>query len=133
MRNPAFYLATGLPRREEAQWLASELRARGWQHTYDWAAHGSMQAHPDQWSRVASAEMVGVRTCKVLLALLPGGFGTHAEIGAAIALGKQVVLVYPGELEELRGAAGHTCIFYFHPAVHHARTIDEAIALVEAW
>ena len=43
-------------------------------------------------SEVCEAEFKGVRECDVFVCLLPGLFGTHSELGAAVALGKKVLI-----------------------------------------
>ena len=55
-----------------------------------------------------------MRDADVLLVLLPGGYGTHVEIGVALALEKPVILHAPNR-ETL--AAPYPCIFHYHPGV----------------
>jgi nucleoside 2-deoxyribosyltransferase len=52
-------------------------------------------ATPDGYAKIALAELAGVREADVLIVLLPGGYGTHVEIGAALGLGKPVILHAP--------------------------------------
>jgi predicted Rossmann-fold nucleotide-binding protein len=49
-----------------------------------------------------------------LIALLPGGYGTHVEIGAALALGKPVILHAPDQ-KSLN--TPYPCVFHYHPGV----------------
>ena len=46
--------------------------------------------------------------------MLPGGYGTHVEIGAALALGKPVILHAP-DFNTLE--TPYRCIFHYHPGV----------------
>jgi len=46
--------------------------------------------------------------------LLPGGYGTHVEIGAALALGKPVILHAP---DRKTLDSPYPCPFHHHPNV----------------
>jgi hypothetical protein len=46
--------------------------------------------------------------------LLPGGFGTHVEIGAALALGKPVILHSP---DQKTLETPYPCVFHHNPGV----------------
>lgn len=50
----------------------------------------------------------------VLIVLLPGGYGTHVEIGAALALEKRVILHAPNRKTL---DAPYPCPFHCHPGV----------------
>ncbi len=117
-----FYIATRLENADAAKALAGALRELGHTITYEWWTHGSVQgADPTTIRRVATAELKGVREADVLIALLPGGRGTHAELGAALVLEKPVWLCAPLDslLYDLgeRGDGATTCAFYWHPSV----------------
>ena len=55
-----------------------------------------------------------MRDADVLVVLLPGGYGTHVEIGAALALGKPVILHAP---DRKTLETPYLCVFHYHPAV----------------
>jgi nucleoside 2-deoxyribosyltransferase len=63
---------------------------------------------------LAGLEIDGIRNADVLIALLPGGFGTHVEIGAALAFGKPIIIHSPNQtvLE-----TPYPCVFHYHPLV----------------
>jgi NTP pyrophosphatase (non-canonical NTP hydrolase) len=69
--------------------------------------------------------MSGISDASFVVVLLPGGRGTHAELGAAIISRKRIYLYDPkGEVEKGdRGEA--TCIFYYHPLVVFYSTLDD--------
>jgi nucleoside 2-deoxyribosyltransferase len=82
-----FYLSTRIDRAEQAAALLRALEAEGWERTFAWETqHAGTDAHPE----VAMAELAGVRGADIVIVLLPGGRGTHVEIGAALAYGKVV-------------------------------------------
>lgn len=73
------------------------------------------------------ADRLAVRRCDILLAYcdrLEGGHGTAVEIGMAVALGKELLLVCPTDAARYvwRFAAGCT------PSVY--RSLDEAIEVI---
>ena len=75
------------------------------------------------------AEMAAVREADVLVVLLPGGYGTHVEIGAALALGKPVILHAP---DRKTLDAPYPCVFHYHPRVKllvsEVLDVDEVLA-----
>jgi nucleoside 2-deoxyribosyltransferase len=107
-----FYLATRKDRSEQAVALLEALKAQGWERTFTWTAldGASTEGHGE----IALKELAGVLEADVLIALLPGGYGTHVEIGAALALGKPVVLHSP---DQRTLETPYRCIFHYHPAV----------------
>lgn len=123
-----FYIATRLERAEEQKTLAAVLTELGHSLTYDWAAHGSVQSEgPDRIREVAESEGNGVIMADLVIVMLPGGRGTHTELGMAIAHSlhknrvrgqnqvggyKRIVII-----GDDGGVDGRTCAFYHHPAI----------------
>jgi hypothetical protein len=91
--------------------VVDECRARGIEVTYDWTAADEAGAEtwtPERRSTVAKAEITGAALATHLIFILPGGRGAHAELGAALASGAQVLLV---------GAEPAFSLFYHHVGV----------------
>src|ERR1039458_6758929 len=107
-----FYLSTRKDRNAEAGALLEALKANGWERTFDWANRGASTA--SEYADLAVAEIAGIRDADVLIVLLPGGYGTHVEIGAALALAKPVVL-HASNRKTLE--TRYPCAFHYHPAV----------------
>jgi nucleoside 2-deoxyribosyltransferase len=107
-----FYIATAKNREDQANALADILRVRGWRRSFTWSAQdgASTQTH----SEIAKQEIDAIRSSDVLIVLLPGGYGTHVEIGAALALGKPVILHAP---DRTTLANPYPCVFHYHPDV----------------
>ena len=80
------YIASALENAENVRLLRDLLRERGVELTYDWTVHGSVK---DQGSarirEVARKKVEGVLGADLVVVLLPGGRGTHIELGIAIA------------------------------------------------
>ncbi len=115
-----FYISSQKDRSAQANALAKELKVHGWERTYTWTAHDG--EGPDGHAKVALLELEGVQKADVVIVLLPGGFGTHVEIGAALALGKPVILHSPDQATLERP---YRCVFHSHPKVE--RIVSEKL------
>jgi nucleoside 2-deoxyribosyltransferase len=123
-----FYIATRLENAAGHARVRALLEERGHVLTYDWTAHGSVQDQGEARLRqVAQAETSGVVTADAVIVLLPGGCGTHAELGIAIGRDVPVVLHTDGQDERL-WEADRWCAFYAHPRVVRVRTDQELLA-----
>ena len=112
MLEKRFYFSTRLDRSSEATPLLEALKGQGWERTYVWS---DQTLSPDKSSDIATAELEGIRLANVVVVLLPGGYGTHAEIGAALALGKPVILHSP---DHNTLNTPYPCVFHYHPLIH---------------
>lgn len=114
-----FYIATALERAADHKFIKEALIAAGHEITYDWTTHGSVQDKPHTWCDVAQNEINGVIDADVVIVLLPGGRGTHTELG--IALGNATPIIIVGDQVD---ATGRTCIFYHDTTV---RRVSDAL------
>jgi nucleoside 2-deoxyribosyltransferase len=123
-----FYIASKLENAESVKALANVLKTFHWEQTYDWTIHGSVKGEGKQrLKEVATNEMQGVREADVVIILMPGGRGTHAELGAANALWKQVFIW--SETDELFQTDDKTCAFYWNHNV--TRVCGDKFKLLE--
>ena len=131
-----YYIASGLENAEQVKRVKAKLDAAGWEHTYDWTVHGSVQKEgAERIAKVAAAEAEGVAAAEVVIVLLPGGRGTHTELGMALALreidsdAEPRVCIYSPDAERDFGTGGTTCAFYHHPNVERfSGDLDEMIS-----
>jgi nucleoside 2-deoxyribosyltransferase len=107
-----FYLSTQKDRNAEAAPLLEALKAKEWERTFDWANREASDT--SEYSDLAVSEIRGSCDADLVIVILPGGRGTHVEIGAALAMGKRVILHAPNRttLETPYPRA-----FHYHPAV----------------
>lgn len=113
------YIATRLENHRDHNRLRDLLAERGIGLTYDWTTHGPVwRDGPDRIRAVAQAEALGVTSADLVIVLLPGGRGTHAELGIAIGAGIPVLLV-PSLRSQVEGEG--VCAFYLHPLVTISR------------
>lgn len=108
---PSVYIASSLENAEQVRAVRDTLAALGAGLTYDWTEHGSVQDEgPERIAEVARAELRGIYEARLVVVLLPGGRGTHTELGYALGLGKPVLLF--GPLDNGSGEGRH-CAFYY--------------------
>ncbi len=141
MQGKKFYIASKLENAPQVRWLADKLIALGWEHTYDWTVHGSVQGDADRCREVSEKETCGVLEAEVIIFLLPGGRGTHTELGIAIGstvlaaalceeanigleMDERRIVVYSGNPSLDFGSDGTTCAFYHHPLVERFDDMD---------
>ena len=86
-----FYIASSLSNRAKVSHLRDMLVSKGWNHCYDWTTN-SLPITEEELHAIGLAEMNGVQSADFLIALLPGGKGTHIEIGLALAFEIPILL-----------------------------------------
>lgn len=124
-----FYIASKLENAEMVKSLSKVLKAYKWIHTYDWTEHGSVQSEGEERiMQVATYELQGVENADIVIVLLPGGRGTHAELGAANVLNKKVFIW--AETDELFMHDERTCAFYWNHNV--TRVTGDRFNLLES-
>ena len=113
-----FYVASGVSNAEKVNLAAAALNVAGHERTYDWTGHGDVsKAEPAFKRHVASSESRGVLEAELVVLLLPGRFGTHAELGMALASAENKrILLWSESPAPFDGTDGF-CVFYHHPAV----------------
>lgn len=113
-----FYVASGVSNADKVNLAAAALRASGHERTYDWTGHGDVsKADPEFKRHVAASESQGVLEAELVVLLLPGRFGTHAELGMALATStNKRILLWSETPAPFDGTEGF-CVFYHHPAV----------------
>lgn len=127
-----FYIATSLLNAEAHNQLRDILVKGGHEITYDWTAHGSLQGQGTRvFRQKVLAEIEGVRSCDVLVTILPGGKGTHVELGIAIGSHKPIIILGTNQdfdAERTPAPGEHyTCLFYWSPGVYWATNHEEVL------
>lgn len=113
-----YYVASSVLNAERVNRVAERLNALGLTRTYDWTTHGSVADAPAERKQdVAKAEFTAVSDAELVVLLLPGRFGTHVELGAAIASDTvKQILIWSESSSAFDGGDGF-CVFYHHPKV----------------
>jgi hypothetical protein len=114
-----YYIATRLENHEMHNKIRDLIyeNLKSWDITYDWTVHGSVKHEGVACiSEVCMKEITGVLEADVVIVLLPGGRGTHTELGIAIGEGTPVFILadkkYGFFAQDER-----TCAFYYAPMV----------------
>jgi nucleoside 2-deoxyribosyltransferase len=122
-----FYIASSLSNAEAVKALRNDLVDAGYRSAYDWTVHGSVQHMPHKWTEIAEAEIEGVFDADFVVVLLPGGRGTHVELGIALARSVPIILV--GSAAQLI-TDGRVCVFYFDSEIHRVNAAEDVLAKV---
>lgn len=120
-----FYIGSSFKNYKLVNILAEKLKEYGWEHTYNWA--NSIQEAESKEDLIAYSmhEQKGIFDSDVVIILLPGGRGTHIELGMALAWGKKIYL-YSANGEEFK--IENTVNFYQIPEIiKMTGSIDDAI------
>lgn len=122
-----FYVASSFKNIEGVRYVSHQLKEKGYVHTYDWTQNSRASTFEDL-REIGLKEREAVMEADFLIALLPGGKGTHVEIGIALALGKPVYLYSPnGEVDNLET----TSTFYHVPEVVKVDgSLDELVEFI---
>jgi len=128
-----FYIATRIEHADKHRALANELRQRGHEISYDWTTRGSVTGNADGLKDTAIAEATGVRDADCTIILLPGGRGTHVELGIAIGVGmmrqdfpRPILIV-----GDTGGLTKDTCALYHHPYVFLTERFEPVATLAD--
>ncbi|MBP7074264.1 MAG: nucleoside 2-deoxyribosyltransferase [Rhabdochlamydiaceae bacterium] len=111
-----YYIATSLSRVAAHHEVRDALKLCGHEILYDWTLHGSVKlVSKERLREVAVLELDGISKADFVVVLLPGGTGTHLELGFALAKEKRVFLHSEDSLVFELGP--QTNGFYHHPDV----------------
>jgi len=114
-----YYIATSLSNAKAHNYVQDLLNQGGHELIYDWTVHGSVKSEgAKRLEEVALLELNAIEEADFVVVLLPGGKGTHVELGFSIASGKQVFL-HSNDASVFEGSE-KTCAFYFHPTIHRS-------------
>jgi hypothetical protein len=86
-----YYISTGYDYKDRAEKLANIIKAAGGEITVEWWKYGATNAE-DLLAELSEYEFKGIESCDVFVCMLPGYYGTHTELGAAVILKKKIIL-----------------------------------------
>ncbi|HWQ59153.1 MAG TPA: group-specific protein [Clostridia bacterium] len=129
-----FYVASGLENQERVRLVIERICTRGHTMAYDWTTHGDVRCKGEEvLITIAGNETFAVIDASFVLILLPGGRGTHTELGLALASRSNKRIVLWSETGEEFGSNEKTCAFYHHSAVERLHCgFDELLAFIDA-
>lgn len=119
-----FYIASSFNNINSVREMAEHLKQRGFIHTYDWTRNDKAITLIEL-KEIGQKEKEAVMISDFVIIILPGGKGTHIELGIALGLGKRIYLYSPNE--DIN-APPKTSTFYQLPEVNkYVGNIDSFI------
>lgn len=120
-----FYVASSFQNKEIVRVVSEKLKKNGWHHTYDWTQNNRV-CSLEALRKIGTLEKQAVADSDVVIVILPGGKGSHIELGMAIAWQKQTFLYSPNfEAMDMET----TSTFYHLPEVQIcAGSLEELIS-----
>jgi nucleoside 2-deoxyribosyltransferase len=127
-----FYVASSFKNIDAVRYVSKQLINKGYIHTYDWTknekARNERTSTFKDLKDIGQKEKNAVLEADFIIILLPGGKGTHIELGIALGQGKRIFLYSPNE--EINKFET-TSTFYHLPEVEKCfGTIDELLEKV---
>jgi nucleoside 2-deoxyribosyltransferase len=122
-----FYIASGLLNKDNVKLVATNLKSCGFIHTYDWTQNERADSI-DKLKTIGEAERIGVMDADFLIVLLPGGKGTHVELGMALALHKRVYLYSPNE--DIKDFSSTSTFYYLEEIIPFIGPLDTFCKMV---
>ena len=95
------YIATSLKNVEMMKYIRDWFIDNDIFITYDWSVHGFVSDHNLLYD-IAVAEKRGVKDADIVLVVFPAEKGSHTELGIALGLDKEIVILNEGEFDEFR-------------------------------
>lgn len=130
------YIAAKYGKRFELRDLADLLRNQGHEVTSRWIENGEETAMTAQYAAQMDIDDIDRADLVLFLAEPVGslntGGGRYFELGYALAMGKRLVAVQPGDPQPTSDGRyrSHEVVFLAHPAVHLVNTLDAAVAFI---
>ena len=124
-----FYVASSFQNINQVRAITNELAQMGWQLAYDWTLNNRADSINDL-QRIGVLEKTAIEDSELVLIVLPGGKGTHVELGLAIA-GKKKIILYSPDYKILDVECSTT--FYHLPEIEkYVGSIEEFLELVKS-
>ena len=124
-----YYIATSFQNKEAHARCRRYFSDLGHELTFDWTLYPYI---PDPYVMytVAMKEIDAVKAADFVVVILPGGRGTHCELGAALAHDKPVFIIapHPQQLLDLQGLPAP---FYYHASVTVVSRIENIYPKLE--
>ncbi|EGA90981.1 hypothetical protein GPDM_02525 [Planococcus donghaensis MPA1U2] len=122
-----FYVASSFKNKEQVKYVSHQLTMKGYVHSYDWTKN-DRPTTLEALTEIGIKEKEAVMNSDVVIVLLPGGKGSHIELGIAIAAQKKIFLYSPdNDIDDLAS----TSTFYQLPEVQKViGTLDDLLVTV---
>lgn len=118
-----YYIASSFANKEIVRLTIKSLNNLGFINTYNWTLNEKAD-NKLKLKNIGIEELNAVKDADILIAILPGGKGTHIEMGIAIGFNKPVLIAYFNK--ELI-SVDNSATFYHLDNVKHILVTEENI------
>ncbi|ATD30407.1 nucleoside 2-deoxyribosyltransferase [Macrococcoides bohemicum] len=118
-----YYIASSFANKEFVNLTIKSLNNLGFINTYNWTLNEKAD-NTLKLKNIGIEELNAVKDADILIAILPGGKGTHIEMGIAIGFNKPVLIAYFNK--ELI-SVDNSATFYHVDNVKHILVTEENI------
>jgi nucleoside 2-deoxyribosyltransferase len=130
-----FYVASSFRNVDAVRYVISQLVSNGYVHTYDWTRNAKAREENtltvEDLITIGQSEKKAVLESDFIVVILPGGKGTHIELGVAIGQGKRVFLYSPDRAID---NVETTSTFYHLPGVEKCYgTLDDLLEKISRY
>ncbi|MEW4306081.1 group-specific protein [Rossellomorea marisflavi] len=120
-----FYVASSFKNTPMVRAVTESLRIAGHRLTYDWTQNERASTAKDL-ERIGQDEKRAILEADVVIVLLPGGKGTHVDLGLALAWKKSIYLYW-----EVPLSLNERTTYYHLPEIRHITgELDEFLLLI---
>jgi len=127
------YVASSLENIERASAVIDTFKRCGHTISYNWTEFGDMRGRgEDALMSTANKEVFAVIDSDLVLVLLPGGRGTHTELGLALASRNNKRILLWSETGVEFHNDSNTCAFYHHVSIERMQCgFDELLEKIK--
>ncbi|MDW0114515.1 group-specific protein [Sporosarcina saromensis] len=122
-----FYVASSFQNKEIVRHVSMRLVDKGFIHTYDWTKNGRASTI-EELMEIGLQEKNAVLEADFIIVLLPGGKGSHIELGIALGQGKTIYLY--SRNDDINNFETTSTFYHLSNIEKCTGTIDELINIV---
>jgi len=108
-----FYIATALANTLKYEAVRARLQAGGHSLTFDWLEAGPVdQTSVKDMAKRSRDDLGGINDADCVIVILPGGFGTHVELGYALRVASTKVIIWAEGGLAISHPQAYPCVFH---------------------
>jgi predicted Rossmann-fold nucleotide-binding protein len=123
-----FYVASSFINIEQVRYVSGKLKSMGHIHTYDWTQNERASTLEDL-RQIGQLERDAVKEADFVVVILPGGKGSHIELGIALGLNKKIILYSPDQ--SIYNFTTTSTFYHLTEVERFIGTLDELVEFLE--
>jgi nucleoside 2-deoxyribosyltransferase len=123
-----FYVASSFINIEQVRYVSGKLKSLGHIHTYDWTQNERASTLEDL-KQIGKLEKDAVSKADFVVIILPGGKGSHIELGIALGLNKKIILYSPDQ--SIYNFTTTSTFYHLTEVEKFIGTLDELVEFLE--